>query len=66
MASSTCPRLASARARLLCAKLGVAFDFQGLAVMGDGVVDLSAADQGQAEVVVGEWISRGTSQRLRP
>ena len=31
----------------------VGLDFQGLAVMGDGLVDLSAAGQGDAEVVVG-------------
>ena len=31
----------------------VGLDFQGLAVMGDGLVDLSAAGQSQAEVVVG-------------
>ena len=31
----------------------VGLDFQGLPVMGDGLVDLSAAGQGDAEVVVG-------------
>ena len=31
----------------------VGLDFQGLAVMGDGLVHLSAAGQGEAEVVVG-------------
>ena len=31
----------------------VGLDFQGLAVMGDGLVELSAAGQGDAEVVVG-------------
>ena len=31
----------------------VGLDFQGLLVMGDGLVDLSAAGQSHAEVVVG-------------
>ncbi len=34
--------------------------------MGDGLVDLSAAGQGVAEVVVGERILRGTGQRVGP
>ena len=34
----------------------VGLDFQGLAVMGDGLVDLPATGQGEAEVVVGERI----------
>ena len=39
--------------RLLWASGKVGVDFQGLLVMGDGLVDLSAAGQGHAEVVMG-------------
>ena len=39
--------------RLLWAFSVVGLDFQGLPVMGDRLVDLSAAGQGDSEVVVG-------------
>ena len=34
--------------------------------MGDGLVELSAASQGDAEVVVGQGILRGTGHRVGP
>ena len=53
MASSTCPRPAKASAQVVVGLRVVGLDFQGLPVMGDGLVDLSAAGQAKAEVVVG-------------
>ena len=57
---------ANAKPRLLWAVGVVGLDFQGLPVMGDGLVDPSAAGQEMAEVVVGHRILRGAGQRVSP